>query len=263
MKPGDTAHLAPCASKPDQFGEQHCTFASALRYDGTPLCAAGALRGIELDWPCHGVARDETPLFADPAGAPYSYQRLNGWLHSLVSALYGRCVADTLSWHSFRIELACRLRAVDCPDSTIQLICRWACPESVQTYAQMGIQQNIAWLAKATAVQHDAVRTNNLPQLDNSEYFADFQRSRVAQQRTVASEASATPEGPPALPAVRTRVTVRWGEEWYDGLVTSAKNGLDAQGRDARLHHLLYDAARGFPPTRRWHSLADEDWRRL
>ena len=260
MRAGDMVFLAPCASKPDQFGERHCTFPSALRFDGSGTCAAAALRDIELDFPCHGAARQTTPLFADENGKPYAYAALNTWLNKLLTALLGASAASTLSWHSFRIELACRLRAVDCPDSVIQLICRWSCPESVQTYAQIGTQQNVDWLRKAHQVQHDAVRTNNLPQLDNSDYFAEFEHQRNPPQR---QGTAVSPDSSTRLPAVRTRISVRWGDLWFDGLVTACKKGLDANGRDATVSHILYDAAHGFRPSRRWHSLLDEDWHRI
>jgi len=261
MRPGDTALLAPCASKPDQFGEHHCTFPSSLCYDGSATCAAAALRDIELAEPCHGAARATRPLFANEQGGAYNYRTLNEWLHKLLCALLGSAAASTLSWHSFRIELACRLRAANCPDSTIQLICRWACPESVQTYAQLGISQNVSWLQKAAAVQHDAVRTNNLPQLDNSQYFADFESSRERPQRTLDDDDDAPADG--SLPSTRTRISVRWGDLWFDGVVSACKRGLDSMGRAATVHHVLYDANHGFRPSRRWHSLADEDWRRI
>ena len=257
MKPGDTVLLAACASKPDQFGEQNCTFPSALRYDGSALCAAGALREIELDFPCRGAAREATPVFADENAKPYTYYVLNDWLQRLLTALVGSGVAGTISWHSFRIELACRLRAADCPDSTIQLICRWACPESVQTYAQIGIQQNVEWLRKAALVEHDAVRTNNLPQLDNSKYFADFDvTDRARPQHEAADDEDSH------LPRARDRVSLRWGDIWFKGVVTACKMGLDSCGNRATVHHVLYDAALGFRPSRHWHALGDEDWRR-
>ena len=245
----------------DQFGEHHCTFPSSLRYDGSDTCAAGAIRQIELADPCHGDARSTRPLFADASGEAYNYRTLNEWLHKLLGAIIGSAAASTLSWHSFRIELACRLRAANCPDSTIQLICRWACPESVQTYAQIGISQNVDWLQKAAAVQHDAVRTNNLPQLDNSQYFADLDTQQPRPQTTLADD-----EEDPAcggLPAVRSRISIRWGDIWFAGVVTSCKRGLDSAGRAATVHHILYDAAHGYRPSRRWHALADEDWHRI
>ena len=110
-------------------------------------------------------------------------------------------------------------------------------------------------------MQHDAVRTNNLPQLDNSEYFADYDRERQRPQTTL--EADADDSAATGLPPTRARLSVRWGDLWFDGVVSSCKRGLDSQGRAATVHHILYDAAHGFRPSRRWHALADEDWRRL
>ncbi|MGA1354914.1 MAG: hypothetical protein ACO32I_09100, partial [Candidatus Limnocylindrus sp.] len=134
MRAGDLVYLAPCSSKPDQFGEEHCTFPTVLLYDGTPRSAAGAIRDIELEVPCRGAARRSQALFSDEQGAPYSYYALNSWLHSLLTALIGAEAASVFSWHSFRIELACLLRSAGCPDSMIQLLCRWKCPASVQKY---------------------------------------------------------------------------------------------------------------------------------
>ena len=119
---------------------------------------------------------------------------------------------------------------------------RWLCwppheqqrkrrPESVQTYAQLGIQQNAEWLRKAHQVQHDAVRTNNLPQLDNSDYFAEFERVRHSPQRTLATDAAVNAaatndaNAPTRLPAVRTRISVRWGDLWFV-LVRRSRHGL-------------------------------------
>ena len=106
------------------------------------------------------------------------------------------------------------------------------------------------------------MRTNNLPALDNSQYFADFENQRDRPQRTLEDDEHAG-GAPSGLPAVRTRVTVRWGDLWFPGVVISCKRGLDSQGRQATVHHLLYDAAHGFRPSKRWHALADEDWQRI
>ena len=64
---------------------------------------------------------------------------------------------------------------------------------------------------------------------------------------------------------MRTRISdsVRWGDLWFDGLVMACEKGLDANGRDATVSHVLYDAAHGYRPSRRWHALQDEDWRRI
>ena len=59
-----------------------------------------------------------------------------------------------------------------------------------------------------------------------------------------------SPIQPTRLPAVRTRIPVRWGDLWFDGVVTACKKGLlDANGRDATVSHILYDAAHGYRPS--------------
>ena len=54
---------------------------------------------------------------------------------------------------------------------------------------------------------------------------------------------------PAAPPPSRTRVSLRWGGLWFDGIVTATKRGLDANGCDAIVSHVLYSAAHGFRPS--------------
>lgn len=251
MRPGDLVYLAPCSSKPDQFGEEHCTFPSVLLYDGSSLSAAGAIRDIEISFPCRGSQRRNTPLFADENGNPYNYYVLNDWLRSLLSALVGAQAAAAFSWHSFRIELACLLRAAGCPDSLIQLICRWKSPESVQKYAQVGTSDNVAWLQRAHGVHFDAVRTNNMVALDNADAYAHL------------NEHAFRPAPGPTrgLPAPRMRIEVEWGSEWFAGVVTSSKQGLNSEGDPATIHRVLYDATAVYRAQARWHDLSEVHWR--
>ena len=169
LQPGDCVMLAPSTSKSDQFGEEHCPFPSILPYDGRDDSAAAAIRDIELESPCPAQRRRKTPLFSDEQGHPFSYSMLHGDLRALLTALFGRAFAMAFSWHSVRIGLACALHAADCPDAVIQLICRWASPDSLKVYRQMGIEKNIYWVDRAHAVTFDATRVNNLPALDHSD----------------------------------------------------------------------------------------------
>ena len=89
-------------------------------------------------------------------------------LRNLLTGLYGARFASAFSWHSIRIGLACALHAADCPDAVIQLICRWACPDSLKVYRQMGIEKNIFWTERAQRANFDAARVNNIPALDNN-----------------------------------------------------------------------------------------------
>ena len=164
---GDVVHLAPCASKADQFGERHCPFPSVLPHDGTDNSAAAAIRDIEIERPCPPHLRERTALFSDEDGQPFSYSVLHAEIRHVLTAVLGARAASAYSWHSFRIGLACALHAADCPDPVIQLICRWSCPESLQVYRQMGIDKNVFWTEKAQHVVFDAARVNNIPALDD------------------------------------------------------------------------------------------------
>ena len=110
---GDCILLAPCTSKSDQFGEEHCPFPSILPYDGSDTDAAAGIRDIELEQPCAAAARRTTPLFCDAAGVPYSYSMLHKDLRAVLTALFGKSCASAYSWHSVRIGLACALCAAD------------------------------------------------------------------------------------------------------------------------------------------------------
>ncbi|KAL3908740.1 MAG: hypothetical protein SGPRY_009677 [Prymnesium sp.] len=255
MKSGDIVYLSPCSSKPDQFGEEHCTFPSVLLYDGTPFCAAGAIREIELEAPRRGLARRTAPLFADESGHPCPYYTLNDWLRRLLTALLGAQAAAAFSWHSFRIELACLLRAAGCPDSIIQLICHWRCPESVQKYAQVGTAQNInwMWITQAHRVQFDAVRTINMAALDNADAYAQLSEHAFSPVSTSSR----------ALPAV---CALEW--TWngtpsvtQSGVVTSRRQGFNSAGNDATVYNVLYDATPQYAAHASWHDLSEVSWR--
>ena len=175
--PGDSILLAPCTSKSDQFGEEHCPFPSILPFDGSDASAAASIRDIELERPCSPADRAITPLFSDQSGAPFSYSMLHSDLRALLSAIFGKAFSQAFSWHSVRIGLACALHAADAPDAVIQLICRWASPESLRVYRQMGIEKNIFWVSKAHSVTFDATRVNNLPALDRSDHMQEQMRT--------------------------------------------------------------------------------------
>ena len=166
---GDLVLLAPCASKSDQFGEEHCPFPSVLPCDGSPNSAAMAIRDIELEQPCAPSQRETTPLFGDESGRPFTYSILHAELRKLLAALFGERAATAFSWHSFRIGLACALHAADCPDAVIQLICRWANPASLKVYRQVGMEKNVYWTERAQHVVFDATRVNNIPVLDRDD----------------------------------------------------------------------------------------------
>lgn len=265
MRPGDLVLVAPCSSKADQFGEEHCPFPAVIEYDGTATCAAAALRDIELERPCSGAARATTPLFPRADGQPYSYSQLNHMLHTLIAALFGEQIARVISWHSFRIGLACALRAANCPDAHIQLICRWKCAESLRVYAQLDSTNHTAWLRKAAEVSFDALRTANIPQLDNAEELAELAQptARTTARPTAQPAGAVAAQQPIPTPLLQpgARVQVQWGDRWFRGTFTSSRAGIGYDGQRTRLYRIWYDAASGWRAQAKWHDLANEQWR--
>ena len=82
----------------------------------------------------HGYSRQLTPLFADEHGLPYTHSVMDTLLHAALVRLYGEQIASCYSWHSLRSGLATALKAAGCTDDVIQMICRWANPESLKIY---------------------------------------------------------------------------------------------------------------------------------
>ena len=133
---------------------------------------------------------------------PFTYAVLHAELRKLLTALYGDRFASAFSWHSVRIGLACSLHAANCPDAIIQLICRWASPESLKVYRQMGVDSNVYWTERAQTVEFDAARVNNIPVLDNAERMARNVRAFADSAGVVPTAPSPAPRAPLALPTV-------------------------------------------------------------
>lgn len=200
MTKGDVILLQPSSSKCDQFGLRWCPFPSVLPFDGTGTCAAAAVRDILLEsLHIEGEARERTALFRDENGSPFTYGILNRELNQLCKSLFGANIASTLSWHSIRIGLACALSSAGCPDAHIQLICRWACEESLRAYRQLGVEQNVAYTDAALRAVFDATRVNNLPMLDDPRYGV------LASGRplTIPTVSAVLPDTPPPAPPRR------------------------------------------------------------
>ena len=169
LQPGDTILIAPPRSKTDQFGEIHSPFPSAIAFSTDPNSAGYIIQQIELLRPVHGVSRGITPLFADEYGLPYTHSAMDTLLHAALVRLYGEQVASCYSWHSLRSGLATALKAAGCSDDVIQMICRWANPESLKIYARHGTSLHINWVDRAEKAVIDAILVSSVPKVCNSE----------------------------------------------------------------------------------------------
>ena len=169
LMPGDTILIAPPRSKTDQFGEIHSPFPSAISFSLDPDSAGNIIQQIELQRPVHGIGRSTTPLFADEYGLPYTHSVMDTLLHHALVNLYGEKIASCYSWHSLRSGLATALKAAGCADDVIQMICRWANPESLKVYARHGTSLHINWVDRAEKAIVDAIQASSVPKVCNSE----------------------------------------------------------------------------------------------
>ena len=202
LVPGrDCAFLAPPRSKTDVGGIEWSPFPSVLPYRPLDVTnAAAALLSIEHEDPCHGADRERMPLFADAHGQPYTHGVLDGWLHRVLAALYDEATASVHSWHSLRSGLACALAAAGVDDATIQLICRWASPESLKAYRRLGVTRNIELTDRAEQAVVDTLQMPNVPIIDASEGFAMLQREALELRRERSGSGQRAARAPPPAP---------------------------------------------------------------
>lgn len=169
VRPGDVILLRPPRSKTDQFGEIHCPFPSSVPIVDDLTSAGQLILQIERSKPCHGSARDATPLLADEHGLPYTHGVMDTLLHNMLTHLYGARVASCYSFHSLRIGLATALKAAKVDDDIIQMICRWMNPESLRAYARHGQSLHINCVDQAEKAVIDAIQSSNVPKTCNTE----------------------------------------------------------------------------------------------
>ena len=109
--------------------------------------STGPFLDINIMFRCHDNARALSARYIS-AGPNHKFR-----VHQI-----GREEAAKYSWHSFRIGLACALRAAGCPPDVVQLICRWMCAESLRIYSLKGVSEHAHWISRAQDAPVDAVR---------------------------------------------------------------------------------------------------------
>ena len=175
MQPGrDGCSITPSRSKPDQWGEIHCPFTIFLVLSTHPEDACGAVRDIELQSPCAEAYRQNTPLFGDEHGQPYSHGVLDPILRFSLTYLYGAQVASIFSWHSYRSGLASMLFAAGVPDAVIMLMCRWMCEASLHVYRRLGSSEHESNFRRAMTANVDAIQAPNVPTVCGDQNFREL-----------------------------------------------------------------------------------------
>ena len=154
---------------------------SAASLRGDPYCASGG-------------------VFADEKGMPLEASHMDDALRDAFIALkVAPEQARKHSWHSYRIRLACKLRAAKKDDHTIQACVRWRSTKALDIYARF--EPKFYWSLLMDTVQHDAtsVEISTLPEIDEGRRLIALRDSTLADSKTVISGEFSAPTGKPGL----------------------------------------------------------------
>ena len=174
MVPGvDGCALRVGPSKADPFGLVFGPHPIHFTLGPNESNACARLRHLELMFPLHGSARMRHALFfSDHLLTPLLQSTIDSNLGLLLRVHLPEAAAAARSFHSFRIGLACCLRAAGCSDAIIQALVRWRSPESLQIYARLNPSVRADFITAATRESASSISTANLPTIDADEAFA-------------------------------------------------------------------------------------------
>ena len=169
LKPGDYVIVRAPSSKTDPYCLVWGTRPIYGAFDPhESINMARELRDLILAHPVTKAAAASTPLFQMDDGSAMRGSFAEGMLGKLLS-LQGlnQAEASKYSCHSFRIYLACALRASGASDAAIQALCRWQSLDSLRIYACLGPDTYTELITRAMQADVRAVRTHTLPVLDS------------------------------------------------------------------------------------------------
>ena len=125
------------------------------------------LRNLALYCPIPPSNLRRTPLFTSSAnGDPLGYNFLAQVLKYLLDTIFPSEVAAKYSWHSFRIGLACALRAAQAPDWVLLALLRWRSPSSIPGYGRVSFEAAHTWLDLASQQSPSTIQATNLPPVE-------------------------------------------------------------------------------------------------
>ena len=183
------AAVAPEPCKNDFDGQRYGNFMAYIRLQHNDSNTAYQLLCMERDFavqPRH--RRRLVPLVGPVMGQSFSQAQMDTLLEGALTAVARKhptslplARVSRYSWHSFRISLACRLKACGkYDDSTIQEACRWASSHSLRLYSRISKKAYADMLQDASNVQIDSVQAATLwrkcPPIDEDYRFGFVER---------------------------------------------------------------------------------------
>ena len=163
--------ITPTNSKCDATNEHWGNKPIPIPFEDAPH---NAVKRIAARWVRLGIGRltraqrAKMPVFANSKGDAYQPSAFDRYHNDMLKHV-APLLAGVLSWHSYRIRLASRLRKAGAGDARIQAYCRWQNPESLHIYARWDFDVYEKWLKKSRRVTLDSREAVNLaPTIDGA-----------------------------------------------------------------------------------------------
>ena len=164
-------YLYPVPSKCDPHGDKFCTKAIPFRLtEQDPLVEfflAEETRMHEASYTEEQRAKE--PLFSSSPGIPFLRGQIDHALADALRLFVPEQIASHISWHSYRVRLACKLKACQCDNPTIQAMVRWNTDRAVSIYGRFERDEYWRLLEKARQVDATSVQFTALPEIDEAQ----------------------------------------------------------------------------------------------
>ena len=202
----------PSKCDPDgsQFGTKAIPFKRSAHDDTVSLFLQEEIQMHE-----QGVTdeqRAKMPVFSSEPGVPFHRAAIDTALADALRLCTTPEVAQHLSWHSYRIRLACKLKADNCDNPTIQAAVRWRTDEAIAVYARWEREYHHELLERASKHDATSVQFTALPEVDEQQRIVarlGLQNKTPQEiEREVYKLAQETPPTAGPSPAARTATAV-------------------------------------------------------
>ena len=163
-------YLYPVPSKCDTTGKRFCTKAIPFRLNkDDPDDVVSLFIQEEIQMHRRGLSdaqRGVLPLFSNEDDSPLLASAMDRALRDALALFVPHDIASHLSWHSYRVRLACKLKAAGKADSDIKAAVRWSSDDALATYARWERADYAAALDAADAKDTTSVQFTALPEID-------------------------------------------------------------------------------------------------
>ena len=160
----DRVHIIPPPSKADQDGRKWAASQVVSRFNpGDPLNLFCELATYEVVRTVDGSEiRQLSPLLLAAGGGPWRKSALDALFSALMVLIVGPEAAKRYSVHSYRIYLACALRAAGAGKELIMEMLRWSSEDALKLYARINSVEDAALRDAAAVATIDSVRSGTL-----------------------------------------------------------------------------------------------------